>query len=510
MLVIDHAKKSKDRELCACESRWPLYLACSRFRKSNPVIHAQPDEEFSKILPKRLVVITFTYAMTCLVSAAQESNMEAVKVRLDQVASSYTAGNAFMGSVLVASGNDILLNRGYGMADLEWGAPDSPDVKFRLGSLTKQFTAALVLLLQEDGKLRIDDPIGKYLPSVPKSWETITLAELLRHTSGIPDFTHDKNFGTWSQSPHSVEEKLAFFRDQPLHFEPGSNFEYSNSNYEVLGAVIEKVVGEPYGELLRKRIFMPLSMKDSGLDTDQLILPKRAQGYMVAQEGLVRARSESMSVPWAAGSIYSTTGDLLRWERGLFNGKILSETSLNAMMTPGKGNYGLGVYVSSRSGLKVITHSGAIEGFNTFLSSVPERQITIVVLSNVNGTAPDKMGRQLLDVALGKSVVLGSERKAVPISKEELAKFEGSYEIAPGLSFTLAVDGGVLTIKRAGGSALPLFYEGIEDGRPSFYASPDSPQIQFVPDARGIMTSMIFREDELDHIFVRVKTGGLR
>src|SRR3984885_13413382 len=148
----------------------------------------------SKTLPKGFLVVVFTYAMTCRVNGAQQSNIAAVKARLDEVASSYTAGNAFMGSVLVASGNEILLDRGYGMADLGWDIPDAPDVKFRLGSLTKQFTATLVLLLQQDGKLRIDDRISKYLPDAPKTWEKITLAELLGHTSGIPNFTDIKEF----------------------------------------------------------------------------------------------------------------------------------------------------------------------------------------------------------------------------------------------------------------------------------------------------------------------------
>ena len=226
------------------------------------------------------------------------------------------------------------------------------------------------------------------------------------------------------------------------------------------------------------------------------------------QQGLFLARSESMSVPWAAGAIYSTTGDLLRWERGLFSGKVLSEASLSAMTTPGKGNYGLGVYVSEQSGLKVIKHSGRIEGFSTFLSYVPERRIAVVVLSNVvlsnaNVSAPDTMGRQLLDVVLGNPVVLGKERKAIPISKEELAKFEGSYEIAPGISFTLTVDNGVLTIKEDGGPASPMFYEGIVNGRPSFYLSTDSPEIQFIPDTKGTIASMVFHKDEQDHVFRR-------
>ncbi len=142
----------------------------------------------------------------------------------------------------------------------------------------KQFTAALVLLLQQDGKLKISDPVSTYLPEAPKAWEKVTLAQLLGHTSGIPSFTEMKEFPVWSMSPRTPAEELAFFSDKPLEFEPGSRFHYSNSNYEVLGTIIEKVSGKKYGELLRERIFDPLGMTDTGLDTDQLILPKRGAG----------------------------------------------------------------------------------------------------------------------------------------------------------------------------------------------------------------------------------------
>src|ERR1700738_236873 len=187
-------------------------------------------------------------------SVGSQGPDDAVKSRLDQVAQSYTKDNAFMGTVLVVEGDKVLLDRGYGMADLEWNIPNVPEAKFRLGSLTKQFTATLVLLLQQDGKLNINDPVSKYLPDSPKTWEKITLANLLGHTSGIPSFTEMQEFGVWRMSPHTKDEELALFRDKPLDFEPGSKWAYSNSNFEVLGAVIEKVSGRKYGDLLRERI----------------------------------------------------------------------------------------------------------------------------------------------------------------------------------------------------------------------------------------------------------------
>src|SRR5664279_2043516 len=335
-------------------------------------------------VPMNRLLQGVAFACVCALGSAtarsQGTGEAAVKARLDQVASSYTAGNAFMGTVLVVDGDHVLLDKGYGMADLEWGIPNIPDAKFRLGSLTKQFTAALVLLLRQDGKLKISDPISTYLPDAPKAWEKVTLAELLGHTSGIPSFTELKEFPAWSMSPRTPTEELAFFSDKPLEFDPGSRFHYSNSNYEVLGVVIEKVSGKKYGDLLRERIFDPLGMKDSGLDTDQLVLPKRAQGYMPGPGGLVLARSESMTVPWAAGSIYSNTGDLLKWQHGLFGGKVLSAESLKAMTTPGKGEYGLGVMVSKKAELDVVQHGGGIEGFNTNLMYVRDKRIAIVVL----------------------------------------------------------------------------------------------------------------------------------
>jgi CubicO group peptidase (beta-lactamase class C family) len=438
-------------------------------------------------------------AMACVFATgmAKAADDTAMKVRLDQVASSYTKDNAFMGTVLVVDGDKVLLDKGYGMADLEWSIPNVPEAKFRLGSLTKQFTATLILLLQQDGKLNINDPVSKYLADSPKAWEKVTLANLLGHTSGIPSFTDMKEFGVWRMSPHTTEEELAFFRDKPLDFEPGSKFAYSNSNFEVLGAVIEKVSGNKYVDLLRERIFDPLYMKDSGLDTDELILPKRAQGYTPGPKGLVVARSESMTVPWAAGSIYSTTGDLLKWEHSLFGGKVLSAESLKLMTTPGKGNYGLGVFIADKGGVKIVSHGGGIEGFNTNLMYAPERRIAVIVLANVNGGAPGEMGDQLFDTVLGKPVVLASEHKAVPIAQEELAKFVGVFEIAPTFSLTVVIAGDALTVQGTNQPAFPVMYQGEKNGHPVFYAAPVNAEIEFIPDA-GKITSLILHQGGQD------------
>lgn len=299
--------------------------------------------------------------------------------------------------------------------------------------------------------------------------------------------------------PHTHEEVMAlyrdFFRDEPLGFTPGSQFEYSSSNYVVLGMVIEKVSGKSYRDMLRERILKPLHMGNTGLDSNKRIVEKYARGYRRGKEGLVRARAMSMTVPWAAGSMYSTTGDLLRWERSLFGGKVLSDASLKAMTTLGKGHYGLGVYITEKYGVKAIWHSGGFRGVNAHLMYVPAPKITVVVLSNVNGLGvnsltTDIIANQLFKVALGKKVALACERKAVPISEQELAKFEGTYKL-PGLSLTFAADGDTLTAKSLR-YVSRLLYVGVKNGHPHFYLEPLNAEIEFVPNAYGKMTAIVW------------------
>lgn len=373
---------------------------------------------------RKIILLSCFAACACAPGLLPQSDTQRV-ARLEQIAASYTKDDAFMSAVLVAEGDTVLLNKGYGRAVLEWDIPNAPDVKFRLGSMTKQFTAALILLLVQDGKLNVADPVSKYLPDAPKTWEKITVRSLLSHTSGIPNFTNDAGFRAWSMNPRTPAEELAFFKDKQLEFEPGTKFAYSNSNYEVLGVIVEKVSGKRYVDLLRERILDPLGMHDTGLDADGLVLPKRAEGYMHGPKGLEVAVSESMSVPWAAGGMYSTTADLLTWERGLFGGKVLSAALLKEMITPVRDGYGYGLEIRPEAGTTVVSHAGAIEGFNTEIAYIPDKRITVVALSNVNGSGPVEIGAQMVRVMLGEPVTLTSERKEQAISATELARFVG-------------------------------------------------------------------------------------
>lgn len=419
--------------------------------------------------------------------------------RLDNVVQAYVQTSGFMGSMLVAHGNRILLDKGYGSANLEWNIPNAPDVRFRLGSLTKQFTAALIMQLQDKGQLQIDEPVSKYLPNVPESWRAITVKELLNMTSGIPNFISLQGYREWSMEPHTPDEIVAFFKNQPLGFAPGTRFEYSNSNYIVLGEIIERLTGKSYAECLKDNIFIPLGMVNSGLGNDDAIVSRSAEGYLPAMNDYARARSQSLSVAWSVGGIYSTTGDLLKWERGLFGGKVLSAASLAAMTARSTGEnwvYGLGLMIHDKDEFAVFDHGGSIEGFNTHLSYVPKLGITVIVLGNVDAFVTDQMADQILNEILNKPVSLPSVPKAGQLPDEELQKYIGVYALppleGPNFTSTISLNGRSLTAKLTGRAPTPLIYEGMKGGHPWFFSPRELAEIEFIPDARGVMASIVY------------------
>jgi CubicO group peptidase (beta-lactamase class C family) len=415
--------------------------------------------------------------------------------RLEAVGAAYAADQRFMGAALVAQDGRILLDRGFGSADLEWGLPNTPEVKFRIGSLTKQFTAALVLRLQEEGKLNVADPVSRYLPAAPAAWAKVTLADLLNQTSGIADFTDLPSFPVWSASPHTPKEILALVADKPLAFEPGAKFVYSNTNYEILGAVIEAVDGRPYAQALHDRILGPLGLTDTGLDADDLILAHRASGYAYRGHGLVYDRSESMSVPYAAGAMYSTTHDLLRWEQALFGGKVLSAPSLALMTKARLGDYAMGLIAQTHQGEPIIWHNGGIEGFHTYLAWLPQRRLVVVVLSNVVTAPVERIGLQLIDAASGRQVILPSDRKAQPIAAADLERFVGTFVFPDQPAPTkIEIENGSLVF---GQGRRPLTYLGQKAGHPVFWDASRDYELEFTPDAKGAMTSVILQAGDV-------------
>ena len=415
--------------------------------------------------------------------------------RMDQVIQPYVANRQFMGAVLVARDGQVIYNKGYGSADLEWDVPNSPGTKFRLGSVTKQFTAASILLLEERGKLNINDPVKKYLPGAPAAWDKITIYNLLTHTSGIPNFTGFADYQKLEPFATTSEQLVARFRDKPLDFEPGEKWQYSNSGYVLLGHLIEKITGDSYEKFVRENIFTPLGMKDSGYDSNSAVIPHRASGYVAGKNGFENAGFIHMSIPHGAGALYSTTEDLLKWEQGLFGGKLLKAASLEKMTTPFKSNYAFGLQVETAGGHKVIEHSGGIEGFNTELAYYPDDKLTVVVLGNVNGGAPGDIARKLAAIAHGETVKLQSERKEITLDPKILARYVGAYQMAPGVNMLVTLENNQLFSKLGNQQAIPIFAES----RTMFFPKVVDAELEFTKDdEQGRPTEMILHQNGRD------------
>ena len=306
----------------------------------------------------------------------------------------------FSGAVLLARGGKILFARGYGMANLEHDVPNTVDTKFRLGSVTKQFTAAGIMLLQERKKLSVHDSICIYVHDCPDSWKSITIHQLLSHTSGIPSFTEFPDNDRYERLPMQILDTIARFKDKPLDFPPGDRFQYSDSGYLLLGYIIEQASGEKYEDFIRKNIYEPLHMQDSGYDHPWVILKHRAQGYSSNGSSLINATCMAMDTPLGGGSQYSTVRDLLLWDQALYTEKLLSRESLQTVFTPNpgpyppgwrfgnKGGYGYGWMIDELFGRKLYHHSGLIYGFSSIIMRYPEDKSVVVVLKNQDEQFP--------------------------------------------------------------------------------------------------------------------------
>jgi len=308
----------------------------------------------------------------------------------------------FMGSVLVSKEGKLVFNQGYGMANLEWNVPNSPTTRFNIASMTKQFTAAAILLLEDRGKLKTDDLVKTYLPAAPASWDKITIYHLLTHTSGISDDGVKYVPGT----PGKLD-----FNDKPLNFQAGERWAYSNLGYIVLGCLLERISGQTYVEFVEQNIFKPLGMNDSGMFSFPAIIPRRGSGYWLGSKGIENADHFDARFNFSAGSLYSTTEDLLRWEDGLFGGRLLSSASLQKMIRPFKSDYGCGLYIKRANGHLMIQHDGNNIGFNSEMAYYPEERIAVIVLANLNGSVTSEIARALAAVARGETPSMPSIHK---------------------------------------------------------------------------------------------------
>jgi CubicO group peptidase (beta-lactamase class C family) len=342
---------------------------------------------------RRLLLCAAVVLSLAQLAGAQNGGARSAKdhaAKIQEYLSTAHKYRLFNGSALVAENGKVIYKSGFGMANMEWAIPNAPDTRFRLGSITKQFTAMLTLQLVEQGKIKLDGKISDYLPDYRKDiGEKVTVHHLLTHTSGIPSYTSQAGFfETVSRNPYKVADFVKKYTSGDLEFEPGSKFSYNNSGYFLLGAIVEKVTGKSYEQVLRENILDPLGMKNTGYDWHDPLIQKRASGYAKTADGYTNAAYLDMSIPYAAGSMYSTVEDLYLWDQALYADKLISAQSKELMYKPFLENYAYGWSVSNASfklndqPVQMIRHGGGINGFSTMIVRFPKEKNLIVILDN--------------------------------------------------------------------------------------------------------------------------------
>lgn len=413
--------------------------------------------------------------------------------QLDTLINAYAKLYKFNGSVLVAKKGIVLLNKGYGYRNAADKGGNNEQTIFQLGSITKQFTSAVILKLQEEKKLSVSDKLSKYFPGFPKG-DSITIEQLLTHTSGIYNYTNDRNFMTNEVTkPTNRETIMALFENKPLDFSPGTSWSYSNSGYSMLGYIIEEVTKKPYEQAVRKYIFTPLQMTHSGFDFTHLKNNEKATGYFnLNDKETVAAPVVDSTVSFSAGAIYSTTGDLYRWHKALQKNSILSKVQQEKAYTPVKNNYGYGWIIDSTEGKRRVSHGGGIHGFTTNIARVPEDDICVILLSNASNTTLQDITKTIFAILYGKEYELPKERTAIKLSEEKLKEYEGEYEINKDLHVIISLKNGELIAAPTGQPTTMLYVEK-EDFL--FIKSPDI-QLEFTRNDKKVIDGFILHQND--------------
>ena len=411
--------------------------------------------------------------------------------KVDTLINAYAKLYQFNGSVLVAKNGTILLNKGYGYRNAADKILNTEQTIFQLGSITKQFTSAVILKLQEEKKLNVSDKLSKYFPDYLKG-DSITIEQLLTHTSGIYNYTNDEKFmANEITKPANREKIMAMFKDKPLDFSPGTKWSYSNSGYSLLGYIIEAVTKQPYEQAVRKYIFTPLKMTHSGFDFTHLKCNEKAIGYFkLNNKETLGAPIVDSSVSFSAGAIYSTTSDLYLWHKALENNFVLSKVQQEKGYTPVKNNYGYGWFIDSLDGKRRVGHGGGIHGFVTNIARVPSDDVCIVLLSNASDGTLQAITNSIFAIVYHKEYTLPKEKTIIKVPETTLKQYEGEYEIKPELHVVMSVKEGELVAAPTGQPA-NIIYAEKEDL--FFMKSPDI-QIEFTRNNKKEVDAFILHQ----------------
>jgi len=445
---------------------------------------------------KKIYALLFTL-VAVLPLIAQEASQ-----KIEELIAAWAKNEKFNGTVLVAQNGHIVFQKGYGYKNAVTKEINNENTVFQIGSITKQFTSAVILRLQENKRLSIQDKLSKYFPELPFAGK-VSIENLLSHTSGIYNYTNDGDFmKTEAVKPATHDKLLALFKDKPLEFEPGSKFSYSNSNYILLGFIIEKISGKPYEQVLHEMIFSPLQMGHSGFNFTALHSADKATGYFaLSKTANTPAGIVDSSVSYAAGAIYTTAGDLYKWDRALYTEKIISRASLKDAYSIRKGKYGLGWSIDSAYGKQVYQHGGGIFGFTSFIFRSPEEDICILLLDNQGDGTLEKIASGINAVLHNQPYELPKERTAIAIDTAVVKQYLGEYELSPGFILAITLENGQLMVQATGQGKAELFAEK----QNFFFLKVADVQIEFIKNDNGVTDKLILHQGGRDMPAKKIK-----
>lgn len=415
-------------------------------------------------------VLVVLSAATALAAGSRAADSRPLEARIAAYVAPYVASNNFSGAILVTRDGRPLFRRGYGYAVREFDVPATPETRFHVASVSKSFTAAAIVLLEQQDRLRTSDPLDRHLPGYPNG-ARLTLHHLLAHTSGIPNVNAFPGYDEKSRFPHGLDEILSWFKDKPLEFEPGTRYAYSNSNYNVLAAVIEKVSGKSYGDFLEEAVFRPLGMRDTLHHGDaRAVVPRLAAGYAPAGgDAVERAPCLDWSIKAGNGSLITTVDDLAKWDRALYGDALLSAASRAKIFAEQTEGVGYGWFV--RKGVHPsLASNGRAPGFTASVERFVDDRICVIVLSNLYSSLAQSMAG---DIA---AIVFGEDRKplipAAPVQVAEagIARCLGRYRFGPDFVFNPGVEAeikrdGRWLVLAAGGGAGTSYLVPVGEGR---------------------------------------------
>ncbi len=446
------------------------------------------------------VIFFFTFLAFITTSDAQTKTEQ-----LDELLTAYTNKYQFNGTALVLDKGKELLNKGYGLRDAETDFKNNAHTVFKIGSITKQFTATVILKLVEQGKLKLNDKLNTFFPDYPKG-DSITIHHLLSHTSGIFSYTDDSDFiQNKSSNPATQAMMLSLFKDKPMTFPVGSDWAYSNSGYMLLGYIIEKVTHEPYESVIKKLIFNPLGMTHSGFDFAHLSIPNKATGYFSIKDKN-KGKEVDSTVSYSAGAIYSTTDDLLKWHKALLKNSIIKRSTLEKAFTPYKNKFGYGWVVDSFVGKKGVYHNGSILGFTSNIYRVEADDVCIILLCNIGTPKIDDITKGLLSVLYDKPYVLPNTPKAIPVSAEIVGKYLGIFEFSPKFKANIIREATKLYAQRVGDAQKHLL---IPIAKNRFFVSDVEQELEFVENEKGEFNNAILHTDDQPMTAQRVQSNPI-